>query len=530
MTSTTEERASRSSAPASISEVVVDFLSQSKSYGEESSEPVQRLETHISWIFLTDNFAYKLKKPVRFDFLDFRDPDLRRDACRQEVLLNRRLAPDVYIGVIPITYDDRRLSLGGRGRPIDWVVKMRRLPSDCALDRLLAAGSVGDEAIESISKKLLEFYRRLPRIWLPQDEYLSRFEHHVRDNRRDLLLPQHPFDPVAVKRVHGQQLRFLKVHAQELGRRIDDGRIVEGHGDLRPEHIYLIPSLAVIDCIEFQQEYRQLDVLDEFCFLTMECAFLQAESFGQKILRRYLDQTQDPAPTMLADFYCSYRACVRAKVLALRADQQSGLDSSRSRSAAKEYLRLADNFAGELDRPLAMVVRGVTGSGKSTLARALADDLGMELLRTDGIRRELFGDSRQHFDYGQGVYRPERRMAVYAEMLRRADNLLRQGLSVILDGAFGQANCTEVNALAAKHGARSFVVECFCSDDVARERMALRMAAGDSDSDARPELYDRLKSEQQDRFHLPADCRLETTRAVHELVAGVVENVKKKLY
>ncbi|MBI2478750.1 MAG: phosphotransferase, partial [Planctomycetia bacterium] len=293
---------------------IAELLQREAGYAAEPGA-AQQIETHISWVFLTERFAYKLKKPVRFDFLDFSTAELRRQACENEVRLNRRLAPRVYLGVVPVVLTAAgHLALDGSGVPVDWVVKMRRLPAENALDVLIRDGSVSPIAIEQLATTLTTFYEKAPPVTMTIDNYRRNIERHAianRENRDELAAEMHCLDQRQIRRTHSALLRVLKLAPDLLDERVRNGRIVEGHGDLRPEHIYFNPSPVVIDCIEFNQEFRTLDVIDELAFLAMECDLLADEQIAKSIFERYFERSEDAPPRQLIDFYRLYRACVR---------------------------------------------------------------------------------------------------------------------------------------------------------------------------------------------------------------------------
>jgi aminoglycoside phosphotransferase family enzyme/predicted kinase len=461
---------------------------------EERPVRVECIETHISWVFLTDRFAYKLKKPVRFDFLDFSTSELRHQACQAEVRLNRRLAQDVYLGVVPVTERNGRISLGGDGTPIDWVVKMHRLPVDRSLDRLIQSGELPADAPQQLARLLAHFFTNLPPLSIGVREYRGRLVEHVRSNRDELLAAKTGVDPAIVRRVHELQFLMLNLAPDVLEDRAWEGRIVDGHGDLRPEHIYLAPTPVIIDCIEFNAEFRQLDVVDELCFLAMECERLGAGWIGDEILSQYRLASGDCPSDKLLAFYKCYRACVRAKVCELRAGQVHGKDKALAEHSSADYLALADKYRAEIGRPVLLTVRGLTGTGKTVLARQLSERLEIERLETDAIRRELFGESKSPAEFGADIYRQENRARVYEEMLSRTRKMIDAGRSVILDGTFLGANTrAEALACAADGRAVPLVIHCHCSDDLARQRIAARRASGESLSESRPEIHARQK-------------------------------------
>ena len=511
---------------------VVTFLLDPRTYAERPAA-VELIETHISWVFLTSRYAYKLKKPVQFDFLDFSTPALRQRACLDELQLNRRLSPETYLEVFPITLSKRgRLQLNGDGQPIDWVLKMRRLPAERTLEKKILDSSLTMVEVDQIAGKLAEFYRRLPPLSLRTEDYRQHLLQHVQANLHQLSQASTQLDSLQVRRVHAAQLQLLRLWPEWFDNRVCDGRIVEGHGDLRPEHIYLTPppGPTIIDCVEFNAEYRQLDVLDELSFLAMECDYLGAMRVSERLLEQYFRTSGDNPPWRLGPFYRCYRACVRAKVHALRAAQLAAEKAQASWETVTAYLHLADRYAATLGRPLLILVRGLTGVGKSTLAMALADTLGSDLLQTDAIRRELFPAGDPHASFGQGIYQPEHRQQVYDELLVRAEQLLRQRQSVILDGTFLTTELRErVLTLGERQRAAALIVTCYCPPEVAAERIAARRSAGSSLSESRPE-YVRLQgeSDQPDLPHFPT-ARIDTSLSVPAMLSEVLPQIRRSL-
>jgi len=495
------------SSPPGDHQRIVAALSDPRTYADRPAE-VTVIETHISWVFLTNRHAYKLKKPVRFSFLDFSTPERRRAACQSELQLNRRLAPDVYLEVLPVTISNRgRVRLDGDDAPVDWVVKMRRLPADRTLEQRIRDGTLTVAEVDETAHRLADFYRCLPPLSIRTEQYHQYIEQHVLGNRHDLLDPACGLRAARVRRVHAAQLRVLRLQQAMFDDRVCDGRIVEGHGDLRPEHIYLTTrnGPTVIDCIEFNAEFRQLDVLDELSFLAMECELLDAAWVGTRILEHYTRTSSDEPPDDLRSFYICYRACVRAKVQALRASQVSSDERDVMLAGAEAYLQLADRYADKLAPPLLLVVRGLTGVGKSTLSESICDSLGIELLQTDAVRRELFepaDDSAadqsagESAGYSEGAYCPDARQRVYDELFARAAQLLENRQSVVLDGTFLTTELRQrAAALAPRFGAAFLLIECHCPDEVAAERIAARRAAGGSLSQSRPEFVSRQRAE-----------------------------------
>jgi aminoglycoside phosphotransferase family enzyme/predicted kinase len=499
-------------------------LARQEAYPERTNR-VEIIETHISVVFLTDYFAYKLKKPVRFDFLDFSTPALREAACRDELRLNRRLAADVYLDVVPVVRRaDGRIAVGGEGETVDWLVKMRRLDDRRTLRAAHEKKQVPPEALLSLAETLANFYRDLPPETASPQAYRSEVEAHVRGNLAELVRPEHRLDVHQVKRIHNAQLEQLILRPAMFDARMTAGRVIDGHGDLRPEHIYLTQPPAIIDCIEFNSEFRRLDVLDELCFLESECAELGDESVGKFVRRHCLELLGDAPPESLAAFYKSYRACVRAKVAALRARQQQGADRETSLKLTRNYLRLADRFDQRLSPPLVILVRGVSGTGKSTLAAALAKLFAAEHLQTDELRAEMAAEGALPTGSSDAKYNQTSRERVYDVMFERASLLLANRSSVILDGTFLTAGRRQqAHDLAKSHGAIFQAFRCVCPVEIAAVRVAGRRAAGTSPSEAFPELVARqVADDDPDPARLPS-TDVDTSRPVEKYLPGCVK-------
>jgi hypothetical protein len=485
-------------ATPTVTADLVHFLSRPESYTERT-RTVTVVETHISQVFLTDTIVYKLKKTVRFPFLDYSTLDRRLAACREEVRLNSRLAPGIYRDVVPIVRgSDGRLNLGGEGTVLDYCVKMNRLPAERMLDRLIHCGQAAPEYIERLLDVLIPFYAQAARG--PEIEChatASSIDGNVRQNLALLESAGHNLPEPMFQRVRASQVQFLKLSADLFGQRIGSGHVCEGHGDLRPEHVCMLDDRPVVfDCVEFSLPLRSSDVIGELAFLAMECDFQGAPELGMALLHGYTTRTGDDVPDPLVSFYKSYRACVRAKVELLRAGQETDSAAEHSRTRARRYLQLASFYASEFYRPKLFVMVGAAGTGKSTVADALADALGLEILRTDVIRHELAGRREQNADYDQGIYSGSMNSQTYETVFGRAESFLREAVSVVLDGTFrAPSQRARAVQLAQQFGAQIHFVFCRCSPEVARARIARRLASGAGASDARPEMHDRQQAE-----------------------------------
>jgi len=322
---------------------IVRFLRQPEAYPDATAR-VDVVETHMSFVFLTERRAYKLKKPVRFDGLDFLTTERRRRCCEAELRLNRRLARRVYLGIAALRQDRTgALRLGGTGgRVVDWLVVMRRLPADRMLDAALARPSLERAEVLPVARHLAAFYAHAPSVAVSPRSYRRRLRAGVLRDLRELVRPEFELDRARIAAVAEDLLRFLDAGRALLDARVRAGRIVEGHGDLRPEHLYLGPGPAIIDCLEFSRPLRVLDPADELAFLALECERLGRAEIGPCFLEAYCDATGDEPPRSLLRFHRSYRALRRATLAAWHVTDPDVRDPARWRERARHYLALAD--------------------------------------------------------------------------------------------------------------------------------------------------------------------------------------------
>jgi aminoglycoside phosphotransferase family enzyme/predicted kinase len=317
----------------------VAFLSRPESYPVPTTR-VDALETHMSWVFLTDANAWKLKKPVRTRYLDFSSEALRRADCEAELRLNRRLSEGVYEATVPLVLDAQgRLRFGADGRTVDWLVKMRRLPGGRMLDRLLREHALGPGDLERAIERLARFYRDAARVPTPPARYRARFAEEIAENRRELATPAYELPLDSIETTCARQLALLSARPDLFDARA--GRIVEVHGDLRPEHICLEDTPQIIDCLEFSRELRLLDPVDELAFLALECERLGSPGLAPTIFATYAAVTGDAPPGALVDFYQSYRACVRARIAIRHLADPAPREPARWSAQARAYLALA---------------------------------------------------------------------------------------------------------------------------------------------------------------------------------------------
>jgi aminoglycoside phosphotransferase family enzyme len=324
----------------------VAFLKRPDAYGPDAHGqdrgPISCRETHMSWLFLTQDEVYKLKKPVRFPYLDFSSLERRRTACNAELALNKRLAPDVYRRVAPLTRRGDRLAIGGAGEVVDWLVVMRRLDEEHTLERLLLARRLTPQQLNPLIAVLARLYRRAPKVVFSPAGYVARWRRGLAANRRILLDRRFGLPAVPVRRIDRWQREFLQQRAELLLGRLRHRLIVDGHGDLRPEHIWPEPPVRIIDCLEFNADLRAVDPLDELAFLYVECSRLGAARHGAHLVRRLAETLPGGFSPNLFTFYCSYRAMVRARLAIAHLLEPRPSSPEKWRPLALDYLRAAD--------------------------------------------------------------------------------------------------------------------------------------------------------------------------------------------
>jgi len=433
-------------------------------------------ETHTATVFFVGDRAYKLKKPVDLKFLDYTTVAARRAACEQEVALNRRFAPDVYLGVGEIRSPDTDLS--------EPLVVMRRMPAERRLSRLIREGVTVDPVLRAVARQLAMCHADAPRS--PEvdeqgtrDALSSRWAASFAQVRA--LVGDRPV-PEGVEEVERLVGRYLAGREQLFDARIEQGRVVDGHGDLLADDIFCLDDgPRVLDCLEFDARLRYVDGLDDAAFLAMDLEQLGAPEAAAFFLAQYSEYSGDPAPPSLWHHYVAYRAFVRAKVSLIQADQGAPGAQSAARRLTVTALRHLRTSAVGLT-----LVGGLPGSGKSTLSGALADRMGVTLLSSDRLRKELAGipaEESAAAGYDEGLYTPEWTAKTYAALLDRASALLSAGESVVLDATWSHAGQREAAQRTAERTSADLVaLHCQVPGDVSAARLSTR-GPGASDAD-----------------------------------------------
>jgi aminoglycoside phosphotransferase family enzyme/predicted kinase len=480
---------------------LIEELSRPAAY-PAGVERVEVRQTHVSAVFLAGRHAYKVKKPVEFGFLDFRTLERRRHFCEEEVRLNRRLAPAVYLGVVPITRGADGLKVEGDGAAVEWAVKMVRLPEEATLRERLLRGEVGAARLEDLARRLAAFHAAAEGGG-PVASF-GRFT-VVAGNARENLEQPAAAVGVTVSAAVFERLRALTEGALARLRPLIESRAARGvprdtHGDLRLSHVYLFPERAppddvvVIDCIEFNERFRYADPVADVAFLYMDLVRAGRRDLAEAFAAAYFTAAADGEGRALLPFYTAYRAAVRAKVEGLRAAEAEVPADERAAAQARargHWLLALGELEASGRRPGLVLVSGLPGSGKSTLARGLAERSGFAVVRSDVVRKELAGGAAGRED----IYTPEWTERTYAECLRRAEGLLWEGKRVLVDATFREEERRRTFLEAATRlGVPGLLLVCRARPEVVRERLAARR--GDV-SDANWRVYLELAAQWQ---------------------------------
>ncbi|HEX5613342.1 MAG TPA: AAA family ATPase [Burkholderiales bacterium] len=460
---------------------------------------VEAIETHISSVLLTGAFAYKLKKPLDLGFLDFTTLEKRRFCCEEEVRLNRRTAPSIYLDVVPVTGTLARPKIGGAGPVLDYAVRMRQFGADQTFDALLARGELTGERIDQLAACVAAFHATIA---VAEASHPFGTPERVWRAARENFLQIEPFVEAAALRESLAGLRawseaeFARLRPVLEARRAD-GFVRECHGDLHLRNVALIDGQPVpFDCIEFNADLRWIDVASEIAFAVMDLLAHGASPLAWRFLNAYLEATGDYACLQALRFYLAYRSMVRAKVAAIRSRQADATAAERAHAAGEleHYVALAAT-PGKPAMPALIVMTGLSGSGKTRLAGSLAQQLGAIRIRSDVERKRLHGvaaQARTGAGIETGLYASEASAKTYARLAELARAVLASGFPVIADAAFlRRADRDALRSIARRANARFVLVACEAPLEVLRQRIAARERGGNDASEATVAVLER---------------------------------------
>lgn len=482
--------------------VLLAALQDPRLYPHPVSE-FRLIETHISWVLLTGNYAYKIKRPVDLGFLDFSTLEKRRFYCEEELRLNRRLAPDLYLDVVPITGSVEKPQLAGTGPVIDYAVKMRQFPPAAQFDALLERNALTASHVEALADAVAAFHAAAPRAAAASAFGTAQTViAPMLENFRQIRPLLTDADDIArLERIRDWTDRAAERMGAVLAERRDHGFIRECHGDLHLGNVAWIDGKPLIfDCIEFNPALRWIDVISETAFTVMDLISRAHLELAVRFLNRYLEQTGDYAGLALLPLYAVYRALVRCKVECIRASQMPSHDQPDSTPRHRAYMQLAERLMTTRPTPL-IITHGLSGSGKTTVSTALCERLGAIRVRSDVERKRLHAMAaleRQSGGLNTGIYTAEASSRTYAHLKSLAEHGLDAGFPVVVDAAFLKRDQRErFAALAAQRQIPFVIVDCQSPRDVLEARLLGRAKAATDASDAGLEvLAHQIRSEE----------------------------------
>ena len=489
---------------------IIETLSQASAY-PDPVESIEVFQTHISVVFLTDDFAYKIKKPLELDFLDYSTLEKRLHFCREEVRLNRRLAPDVYLGIIPILEMNKSLRVeerfadeledSSRKNIVEYAVKMKRLPPERTFRELLKKGELSEDLLDRFARKLVAFYSEAD-----SGQEISRNGDWpvVLENSRGNFEQSRPFIDQTLSRpvfdrIHERTEEALKRLRTLMERRSRDHIPRDTHGDLRLEHIYFFPNaekekqITVVDCIEFNKRFRYADPVADVAFLAMELEHEGYPHLSRKLTDAYFEYAGDPDGKKLLPFYIVYRHMVRGKVSSIKSTEKSVPEKNRKSAHNKargHFLAALSKLVLPMEKPCLVLVGGLPGVGKSTLARQLEDKADFVRISSDVIRKKLAGlpeTTDAGADFGEGIYTAEWTDKTYGQLLIKAGEMLFLGRRVLVDASFSKNKYRiEFLDMARGFGLPGLFLICEADRQVVRERLGARE---NDTSDANWDIY-----------------------------------------
>ncbi len=460
-------------------------------------ESVQVVQTHISVVFIAGDLVYKIKKPLNLGFLDFTSLEKRIRVCRREVELNSRFSEGIYLDVVPVHVDDKGINLEERGRQIDAAVLMKKIPLANTMIRMLEKDRVTPEILDRVADRIAYFHSLAARgpeisvfgsldvLSLNVEENFSQTEPYV---GRTISRPL--FDAILRRSTD-----FLKNNRSLFEERVRGGFIRDCHGDLHLDHVVVLDPVILVDCIEFNDRFRYGDTAADLAFLLMDLDLRGYPAYSRRIARRYSQTSGDTGFGDVVDFYKSYRAYVRGKVLGFTLDESevSSSDKESAVRSASDYFSLSLSYLMPPPRPALIIMWGLTGSGKSFLAGKLGSRTGIDSIRSDVVRKELFGMSplEHRLDkYGEGIYTSNATERTYEALLARARAHLERGESVIADASFlRRDDRARARSVATETKAQFHIIQCYCPDEIARIRLGERLEKGGDPSEGRWEIF-----------------------------------------
>ncbi len=515
------------------------------SFYPHKPQRVDLIQTHLSWVFLAGDLVFKVKKPVDFGFLDFTSLEKRHFFCNEEIRLNRRLCPEIYLGIVPITKGkDGDFALSGTGEIVEWAVEMKRMPDDGLMSLLIERDEITSRDLDGIKDILVPFYRQAK---APEGKLflggIETVQHNCEENFTQII----DFVGTALSEDMNEQIigytrQFMEENKSVFSKRQKDGWIVEGHGDLYSANICfdrIRDKIYIFDCIEFNERFRYGDVAVDVAFLAMDLDFQGLCDLAYHFSSRFQTEMEDRELLRLLDFYKCYRAVVRGKIGCFTW-MDPGVDSeakNKSLEQARRYFSLAYRYAGGITEPPSLYVfMGLSGTGKSTIATAFAKRKGIEVFNSDFVRKELISGipatEKRIEPFGQGIYSSQFTEKTYRALARLAGRNLIIGESVVLDATYiDRDKRKRLQEVARASGAKLIFIVCTCSEEEVEKRLEHRSMEKGKVSDGRLEIYKKQKEIFSEPGSDEADhvIRLDTNHPIEEIISTLETALKKYL-
>jgi len=503
---------------------LVQALLSPKAYPEKPPQ-IEMVQTQMSFVFLTDSFVYKVKKPVNLGYLDYTTLEKRKFYCQREVELNRRLCPDAYLGVVPITRHENSIAIGGQGEAMEYAVRMRRLPRAKMMDALLKQDKVSTEMIAGVAERLAQFHRRAE-----TSDAISQFGglDTITQNTEENFTQTEKYIGQTISQQKYQRIKdytdsFIAQNASLFRKRVKEGRVRDCHGDLHAAHICFSDGICIYDCIEFNDRFRYSDVASEVAFLAMDLDHYGRADLARSFVKTYVAESRDNKLLRLLDFYKCYRAYVRGKVACFQLDDPYIKEKEPVRETAQSYFDLAHAYLRP--KPALFITIGLVGSGKTVLAQALTRQLGLVAIHSDVTRKQLAAiplTEHRFEEFDHGIYSADFSRLTYDTMLSEARTILTEGDSVILDASFIKSEHRQkAKKLAEEVKADFFIIECTLAEEIVRQRLTERLQQG-TVSDGRWEIFE----EQKRQFEAVTEV-LEANYAIIDTSRPVSETVRQ---
>jgi aminoglycoside phosphotransferase family enzyme/predicted kinase len=501
---------------------------------------VELVQTHISHVFIAGELVYKVKKAVNFGFLDFTTLEKRKYYCGEELRLNKRLAPSIYLDIIPISINEQnKIILGLSKNIIDYAVLMKKLPMDRMLKILLNKGEADQNVMDAIAEKIAAFHQvaetggpineigGIDTISHNHDENFAQTQKYI-----NITIPAYQYNFVK-----DYVNKFLTEKKDLFEKRVANHKIRDCHGDLHLEHICITDEIIIFDCIEFNERFRFSDVAAEVAFLTMDLDYNGYPQYDDFFVKSYFKYSADTDMLILLNFYRCYYAYVRGKVISFRLDQKDIPHDERSqiKKTAERYFDLAYTYAANLENPVLILTAGLMGCGKSYQARHLAARLNAKTIRTDVLRKEMLNinpTDRYVENFGQGIYSDNISRMTYDKAYELAEAEIKSGKAVIIDASFKRrSERQKARQLAARLDIPFYIIECTCTDKVVKMRLEKRVKEKDNASDGRWEIYVLQKNDFDEINEVPPDqyFKVDTSDNPELLRHEIIRKIKPRI-